>query len=129
MSVLTKLSKPAVERDRVVILEDNGQADIATVYDADDQAIYASSTAQEYAIPRADIRGVYVSPLGRIFILGADPDYVRDTERLATLERSIVLRQITHYEKPVEDIKGGLNIGKIMNWVLIGVLLLGVIFK
>lgn len=120
--------KGTVERDRVVILEDSGQADIATVFDSDDQAIYAASPVQTYAIPRADIQGVYVSSAGRIFVLGANPDYVRDTERLAALEKSIVLRQITMYEKPVVDDKR-LDIGRIMTWVLIGVLVLGVIFK
>ena len=126
--MLKKLSKPTAERDRIVILEENGQADIATVYDSDDKALYASSPVQDYAIPRADIRGAYVSPSGRIFLIGADPDYVRDTERLAELEKSIVLRQITMFQQPAPDDKRP-DIGRIMTWLLIAVLTLGVIFK
>lgn len=121
--------KPVMERDRVIILEDTGQADIATVYDSDDQAIYAASPQQDYAIPRTDIQAVYVSAMGRIFLMGAEPEYVRDTERLAALEKSIVLRQITMYEDaPAEDARRP-DIGRIMTWILIAVLLLGVIFK
>lgn len=122
--------KPAVtEKDRVVILEDTGQADIAVVYDSDDQAIYAASPTQEYAIPRTDIQAVYVSSGGRIFVIGAEPSYVRETERLAALEKSIVLRQITMYEDPPAQDDRRPDIGRIMTWILIAVLVLGVIFK
>lgn len=126
--MIKKLGKPTPEKDRVVILEENGQADIATIYDSDDKALYAASPVQEYAIPRADIQGVYVSPAGRIFVIGAEPDYVRDTEHLAALEKSIVLRQITMYEHPAEDDRRP-DLGRIMTWLLIAVLVLGVIFK
>lgn len=121
--------KPVTERDRVVILEEAGQADIAAVYDSDDQAIYAASATQEYAIPRDDIQAVYVSSGGRIFVIGAEPGYVRDTERLAALEKSIVLRQITMYEDPPAADDRRPDIGRIMTWILIAILLLGVIFK
>lgn len=125
----TLVKKPVMERDRVIILEDTGQADIATVYDLDDQAIYAASPTQEYAIPRTDVQAVYVSSMGRVFLMGAEPEYVRDTERLAALEKSIVLRQITMYEDaPAEDARRP-DISRIMTWILIAVLLLGVIFK
>ena len=126
--MLSKLRKPVPERDRVVIIEENGCADIATVYDTDDQAVYASSAAQDYAIPVADLRA-HVGPSGRIFVLSAESDYVRDTERLAALEKSIVLRQVTHYAKPPEDEGKGIRLRDILTYALIFVLVLGLIFK
>lgn len=128
MGLLTTLKKPVPDRDRVVIYADNGTADIATVYDSDEQALYASSPNQDYAIPISDVKA-HVGPGGRIYHIGATADYVSDTIRLAALEKSMVLRQITQYSKPVEALKGGLNIQKILLYVLIGVLLLAVIFK
>lgn len=126
--MLGKLRKVEPDRDRIVILEENGTADIAHVYNIDDQSVYASSPTQDYAVPVGDLKS-FVGPSGRIYILQADPDYVRDTERLATLEKSIVLRQITHYTKPAAEADGGLRIRDILLYILIGALVLGVIFK
>lgn len=126
--MISKLRKTVPERDRVVIIEENGLADIATIIDEDEQAVYAESSVQDYAIPFADLKA-YTGPSGRIFCLQADSDYVRDTERLAALEKSIVLRQITHFEKPPQEDQGGIKLKDIMLYVLIGILVLGVIFK
>lgn len=126
--MIASLKKSAPERDRVVILSSNGEADIAAVYDRDDTAIYASSPSQEYTIPQGDLKA-YVGSGGRIYVIAADPDYVSDTTRLAALEQSIVLRAITHYTKPPIDLKSGVNIQKILLYSLIAVLLLAVIFK
>lgn len=126
--MVSMLKKQVPERERVVIFSGNGEADIAAVYDRDDEAIYASSPTQEYAIPHGDLK-TYVGYSGRIYLLGADPDYIMDTNRLAALEQSIVLRQITQFTKPPVDLKGGLNIKQILLYVMIGVLLLAVIFK
>lgn len=122
------LKKYIPERDRIVIFSDNNEADVAIVYDRTDDALYASSETQEYCIPISDTRS-YVGKTGRIYLLGANQDYISDTVRLAALERSIVLRQITQFNKPVEEVTSGLNIQKILLYVLIGVLVLAVIFK
>lgn len=127
--LLQKLRKPVADRDRVVIIEENGTADIATVYGSDDTAIYAESAAQDYAIPFGDVKS-FVGIGGRIFVLNAESDYVRDTTRLAALEQSIVLKHITHFEKPKEDMpSGGLRIRDILLYGLIFILVLAVIFK
>lgn len=126
--MISKLRKPAPDRDRVVIIEENGVADIATVFDYDDTAVYASSPVEDYAIPIGDLKP-FVGSGGRIYVLNADSEYVRDTQRLAALEKSIVLRQITHFVKPKEDLKGGLRIRDILLYGLIFILLLAVIFK
>lgn len=126
--MLSKLKKTVPERDRIVIFEDGGMADIATVVDEDDQAIYAESSVTDYAIPHGDLKA-YVGANGRIFSLHADADYVRDTQRLAALERSIVLRQITHFAKDMPQDDGGVKLRDILLYALIGVLVLAVIFK
>jgi hypothetical protein len=126
--MLSKLRKPVPDRDRIVIIDDSGSADIATVFDIDDQAIYAESPTQDYSIPIADVIS-YVGPSGRIYILKADADYVGDTQRLAALEKSIVLRQITHFSKPAEPEGSGINIRSILMYAMIGILLLAVVFK
>lgn len=120
--------KSVPDRDKVVILDSSGQADIAVITDEDEQAIYASSQIQDYAIPKGDIRA-FVSPSGRIFCLAADADYVSDTVRLAALEQSIVLKHITHYQKPPAQEQGGIKIREILMYALIGILILAVIFK
>lgn len=126
--MLSKLRKPVPDRDRVVIIEENGVADIAAVYAADEQAVYAESAVQEYAIPAADLKS-FVGPSGRIFLLCAEPEYVRYTKQLAELQKSIVLRQVTHFQKTDDDTGSGIRIGQILMYALIGVLVLGVIFK
>lgn len=125
--MLAKLRKPVPDRDRIVILEEDGTADIATVFDTDDQAIFAASAAQEYSIPAGTAKS-YVGPNGRIYVLAASPDFVRETKRLAELEKSIVLRQITHYQTETDE-KKKIKLREIMLYVLVAVLLLAVIFK
>lgn len=114
-------------KDKVVIVSEDGTADIAAVTRIDEAAIYAASATRSYAIPRADTRA-YVGPAGRIYILAADADYVRDTERLAELERAIVLRQITSYA-PAQSDGSQWRLRDIVLYVIIFVLILGLIFK
>ena len=126
--MLSKLNKEPVYNDKLVILEDNGTADIATIYDQDDAKIYAESSTHDYAVPKGDCK-VHVGSRGRIYVIGADSEYITDTKRLAALEKSIVLRQVTHFEREkIENVKK-VDIKQIMLWCLIGVLVLGVIFK
>lgn len=122
-----KLRKPVPDRDRVVIIDENGTADIAMVYQEDDISIYADSAVQDYSIPLADLTS-YVGSSGRIYMLKAESDYVRDTKRLAALEKSIVLRQVTQFVHPKGDAPG-INIRQILMYALIGILLLAVVFK
>lgn len=128
MAVLSKLQKQPADRDRIVVLDDQGNADIAMIYNEDDQAFYADSATQDYAVPKADLRA-YVGPQGRVYVLFSDPEYIADTQRLAALEKSIVLRHVTHFEKPREEAAPGINIKQILLYVMIGILLLAVIFK
>lgn len=125
--MLNKLSKDQVYNDKLVIIDQNGTADIANVYDTDDTKIYAESSSHDYNVPVGDCKA-FVGSTGRVYVLQADSDYVNDTKRLAALEKSIVLRQVTQFEK-VRESKKQIDIKQIMLYALIGILLLGVIFK
>lgn len=124
----TKLKNTAPDRDKIVVIDANGTADIATIFDRDDESLYAESATEDYAVPIADVTA-HVGTSGRIYMLKADSDYVSDTKRLAALEKSIVLRQVTHFQKPAEPEGSGINIRTILMYALVGVLLLAVIFK
>lgn len=126
--MLTKLKKPVPDRDRLVIIEENGVADIASVYDIDDQAIYAESSTQDYATPIADLKS-FVGPSGRIYVLAADTEYVKYTKQLAELQKSIVLRQVTQFHKPPDEAAQGIRLKDILLYMMIAALILGVIFK
>lgn len=127
--MLTKLQKPAPDRDQVVILESSGIADIATVIDEDNDRVYAVSESQDYSIPIGDLRA-YVGSRGKIYHIGADTDYIADTKRLAALEKSTVLQQITNFKSmPLDDDKSGISVRDILTYALVGILLLAVVFK
>lgn len=129
--VLSKLIKREIipERDKVVILESDGTADIATVIDKDDERLFAvADDGQEYSIPIANTKS-FVSSRGRIFYVGAEPEYSAEMKRIAKLERSVVLRQITnYYDDPGED-KKQIQLREIILYILIVILIIGVIVK
>lgn len=126
--MLNKLNKEVkISTDKLVIIEPNGTADIASVYEVDHEKIYAESSNFDYNVPIGDVKS-YVGNSGRIYVLQADPEYIQDTRRLAELEKSIVLKHVTQFEK-VRETNEKINMKQIMLYVLIGVLLLGVLFK
>lgn len=125
--MLTKMNKDVIERDKLVIFSDDGTADIATIYDQDHEKVYAESRTQDYSAPIADLKS-FVGSNGRIYTLWAESEYIRDTQRLAALEKSTVLRQVTMFEKPVAE-KEGINWKAIGMYAVFGVMLLAVIFK
>lgn len=63
---------------------------------------HVTSTGR-YSVPKEDL-SIHVSTDGTVvYTLEAPEFYVQETERLAKLERSIVLTQITQFKPPVED--------------------------
>lgn len=125
---LSKLKNTAPDRDKIIVIDANGTADIATVFDRDSESLFAESATEDYAVPIADVTA-FVGTQGRIYMLRADSDYIADTKRLASLEKSIVLRQVTHFQRPQDDAASGINIKAILLYALVGILLLAVIFK
>lgn len=107
--------------DIVVVTATSGMADIANVVEISEERILAkSSSGQEYAIPIGDTMA-YTGPKGRIFVYPTIPENVMDCQRIAALERSTVLRQITHFEREQTAEMRKLPIGKI---AIIGIIVL-----
>lgn len=111
----------AATEDLLVVFSSNGSADLATITDISDERIFASGEVG-YAVPIGDTK-VYIGPRGRIFSYRASEENVTDTKRLAALERSTVLKQITMFEKESISSDSPFPIGKIVA-VGIGILLL-----
>lgn len=88
--------------ETLVVINDNGTADIATVLDKDHEKVRASSYTSNYVIPLSDLKA-FASPNGIIYTYPSTHENIEDCQRLADLEKSIVLRQITQYERPVVE--------------------------
>lgn len=88
--------EPYEPTDMVCIYKDDGTADIAPVTSINDERIFAQSASSNYSIPLGDVKS-YTGPQGRIFLYPSTIENVTDCQRIAALERSTVLRQITHF--------------------------------
>ncbi|MBY9082623.1 hypothetical protein KIH86_25365 [Paenibacillus sp. HN-1] len=98
--------EPYEPQDTLMIYKDeDGTADVATVIDVNDERLYAENAITSYTIPVGQYK-TYTGRKGRIFVVGAPLDAVSDYQRIAALERSTVLRQITHYQgDPPEPVR------------------------
>ncbi|GAC92359.1 hypothetical protein KN10_2795 [Anoxybacillus flavithermus NBRC 109594] len=83
--------------DILIVFDDEKKtSDIQRISDIRDNAIYVTG---KYHIPLDDCE-VTTGPEGRHFFYRAPSRSVQETKRLAELEKSIVLRQITAYRAP-----------------------------
>lgn len=89
--------EPYEPQDTLMIFKEDGTADIASVTDINDERLYAENAITSYSVPVGDYTS-YTGRKGRIFLCGAELDAVSDYQRIAALERSTVLRQITHFQ-------------------------------
>lgn len=83
--------------DRLVVIESDST--VCEIYDnvtIDEDSLNASG-ARDLKVPKADCI-VKVSETGRVWIYNAPEQHVANTERLAALERSMVLKQLTMYK-------------------------------
>lgn len=81
--------------DRLVIYENDGHnCEIYYVTEVSDESVIAAGRA---VVPKADCH-VSTSSEGRVWLYNAPKSHVHEVERLARLEQSIVLRQITNYK-------------------------------
>lgn len=84
-------------QDVLCVFKDDGTADIANVVSINDERILAGPfVGEQYAIPIQEVK-VYNGPRGRIFLYPSTVENVVDCQRIAALERSTVLRQITMF--------------------------------
>lgn len=115
-------------RDKLVIIDANGTADIANVYDKDHERVLGTSSTGEYSVPLADLKA-YAGSRGIIYTYPATHENIEDCSRIAALERSVVLRQITQYEKPMDLEESKMDFMKLFPYILIFILVIVVAVK
>lgn len=106
----------------VVFDNDNKTSSIERVSEIRDGAIYVTG---KHAVPIEDVE-ISNGMEGRIFFYRAPTQSIAETERLANLERSLVLNQITSYKPPVDP--NGMDIQKIflMGLILVAFVVIGI---
>ena len=106
--------------DRVVVIDvEKRTSDVVYIDDVDDQSVTATG---RYKVPRADC-DVFTSSEGLMYILKAETQYITETIRLAALERSVVLKQLTQY-KPEPKENPNLDMFK---WAIVFLLFVAII--
>lgn len=87
-------------QDTLIVLNDNGTADLMDVTSINDERIHAGPWIGEdqISVPIQDVRQ-YVGKKGRVFLYPSTVENVTDCRRIAQLEVSTVMRQITHFER------------------------------
>lgn len=121
---LIKRQEEDPRRDLMIVLQEDGAADIATVTEIDDERILARGAEGEYAIPLGDAKR-YIGQHGKVFVYPSTIENISDTKRIARLEVSRVLQQITHFEKEAQNVESAkLPLGRLL---LIGGIVLLVI--
>lgn len=84
--------------DLLIVFDDEKKtSDIRNITDLNEQSV---TVAGYYMVPREDCE-VTTGQLGRTFFYRAPSQSIKETERLAKLERSMVLSQITAYKPPI----------------------------
>jgi hypothetical protein len=112
--------------DMLIVISNDGTADIAKVIEKDGQRIFAGGDG-EYSVPLDHIKS-YTGRRGRIFVSSATLECISEYKSIARLERSVVLRQITQYE-PVIAEPPKMDLSKIIPWVVIIFLIIIVAVK
>ena len=88
-------------RDTLAVFKEDGTAEIVPVVTINDERLLAGPYAgdgEQYSIPLEHLKS-FTGPTGRIFLYPTTVENVTDCQRIAALERSTVLRQITHFDQ------------------------------
>lgn len=103
---------------------DNQTGDVVPVTSINHERVLGADSYGKvnYAVPLSDLK-VFTGRKGRIFFYNAPQESIKDTQRLADLEKSTVLQQITRYhdnatQQPID----------VMKYVLVGIIgIMGII--
>ena len=106
--------------DRLIVFDtDKRTTDVVYVTEVTADAVISHG---KYKVPKTDCE-VYTSPEGRVYVMKTTTPIVTETERLAKLEISTVLSQITSYKAPVKE-----NPNLDMKfWAVVGLLFVAII--
>jgi|SRR5690625_1827330 len=107
----------------VVFDDDNKTCDIRYISSIDKDTIIVDG---RYAVPIGDTE-ITTGEIGRVYFYRAPSRSVKETQRLAALEKSIVLTKITQYNPPEDD--KGINLITIVLSALLFVALMILAFK
>lgn len=106
------IERRQIVKDRVVILEHDGRmAEILTVEDINEERILIPG----YSIPWQDTKE-YISPEGRVFVVNAPEDYIKETKHLASVEMSTVIKHAVQYERMKPE---KVEFSKFMPWIVV----------
>ena len=86
--------------DRLVVIDvQQRTSEIVYLDEITDTHVQATG---RIVVPKEECE-VKTSPEGRVWIVKADTHVITELERIARLEQSIVLKQLTNYKQPVVD--------------------------
>jgi hypothetical protein len=119
---ITRPKAQEVHRDTLVYISDDGTAEILPVVDKNEERILAGREEQ-IAVPIGDLDH-YTGKRGRIYFLKTTSDNVQDCQRIASLERSTVLKQITMYEPERLEETKAIDLTKMMLFGLVAICLI-----
>lgn len=94
--------EPYAPTDVLCVFAEDGTGAIAPVLEINDERVFAEGESGSYSVPTADVKA-FTGPRGRIFLYPGSTENVTDCKRIAMLERSTVLRQITHFAPEVPE--------------------------
>lgn len=92
----TKRQTEDLPMETLVVLSDDGTAEIMPVVDKNEERVLGSHQGREIAVPNGIVKH-YTGRRGRVYVYASNVDSIEDCERIANLEKSTVLKQITHY--------------------------------
>lgn len=117
-----KINKRDTSRDKMIVFSSDGTAAIANVTDANHERVAASSLHDSFSVPVGDLKS-YTGEEGRIYLYASSVENVQDCKRIAELEKSTVLRQITNYKEDAEEKTTDL----MKVFLIIGIVVLGIV--
>jgi len=103
---------------------ENQTGDVVHVTDVNHERVLGADSygRTHYAVPISDVK-IFTGRKGRIFFYNAPSESIMDTQRIADLEKSTVLQQITRYHEPANH-----QPIDVMKYVLVGIIgIMGVI--
>lgn len=113
---------PETEDILIVFDDDNKKSDIQRISEIKEGTIYVTG---KYAVPLDDCQ-VTTGAEGRNFFYRAPSQSILETERLAALEKSIVLNQITSYRPPVPPAAIDWTKGLLFGLVFLAFIIMGI---
>lgn len=106
----------------IVFDDDKKTAVIERVSEVREGAVYVTG---KHAVPLEDVE-ISNGIEGRVFFYRAPTRSIQETERLATLERSLVLHQITAYKPPADPNAIDITKMALMGLILVAFVVIGI---